>query len=456
MKTYRQNQNDLLRWYLLLWVSLVSLWGLFEISNRTVLAAWRACVTGSGLAVMCDQLKQHLGPQGQPDIAMLPPVVLATLLWHATLTFALFLLLYGVLLWFSLSAERKQRFALSALLIQAALTCVMGLFVPALSVTVPVSLLLVLILEACAVFKQVRAILAFSCAAMLCFLLIAIIAEGQGLAFSESSLTILIALALLVAGFLFVGGFFVLYTRLTSMHSAIETAYLQLEAANERIEALTLTAERQRMARELHDTLAQGLAGIILQLGVVHARIREQQYDGVQTILEQTLAAARDTLANARGAIDDLRMNAPSASDLVRAVREEIQHFTLTTGVPCSSEIDPLSQVPQAHTGQITGVIHEGLTNVARHAHASHAWVRASVDKEALCLEIGDDGVGFDPTRADMQPGHYGLLGMYERARLVEGQLVVLSAPGQGTRIQLSLRKEKEPARESAEVSSEP
>lgn len=439
---HNSSRNDLLRWYLLLWMCLVSLWGLFEISTRAVSAAWRACSTGNELPEVCAQLKQHLGPQGQPDLTSLPPGVLTTLLWYAVGIFSLLLLLYGILLWFSLSGGREQRLAWPALVGQGALTCVIGLFVPALSVTVPVSLLLVLILETCAIFKQVRAVLTFSGGVIMLFLLIAVLAWRQGMAFSESSLTMVVTLVLLVGGFLFVGGFFVLYTRLTHMHTALETAYVRLEAASTRIEALTLITERQRMARALHDTLAQGLAGIILQLGVVQAHAREQQYDDIQMILEQTLASARETLTTARGAIDDLRVPLPSPGDLAQTAQEEIRRFTLMTGIPCAAELDLLSQVPPAHATQVVGVIREGLTNVARHAHAHQAWIRISRDGQALRLEIGDDGAGFDPARVGKQPGHYGLLGLQERAHLAGGRFAVLSAPGQGTRVQITLPEE--------------
>ncbi len=436
-----RSRNDLLRWYLLLWVCLVSLWGLFEIASRTVSAAWGACSMGSESSAVCAQLKQHLGSQGQPDIASLPPVVLATLLQHAIIIFLLLLLCYGILLWFSLS-DGKYWFCWSALFVQGLLTCAMGFFVPALSVIVPVSLLLVLILEACAIFKQVRAVLAFSCGVLIIFLLAAVLAWRQGAAWSSSSLTVVVALILLVIGFLFVGGFFVLYTRLAHMHATIEMAYVRLEAANERIEALTLMTERQRMARELHDTLAQGLAGIILQLGVIHARVKERHDDDVQILLEQTLASARETLANARGAIDDLRANAPSSVNLVEAAQEEVRRFTLFTGIPCATELDLLSQIPPVHIEQVVGVIRESLTNIARHAHARHAWICAFRNGQALCLEIGDDGTGFNSAEALMQPGHYGLLGLQERAHLVGGQLAVLSMSGQGTRVQFRLPEE--------------
>lgn len=430
-------RNDLLRWYLLLWVCLISLWGLFEISSGAVAVAWRGCSTGRELSGVCAQLKQHLGPMGQPDIASLPPAVLATLLQHAITVFLLFQALYSLLLWFSLSDRRKQWLIWPLLVGQGAITCTLGVFVPALSVMVPASLLLVLILEACALFRQVREILVFSICSLAIFLLSAVFAWQQGTAFSESSLSIIVTLALLVIGLLFVGGFFLLYTRLARAHATLEAAYRQLDAASERIEALTLIMERERMARELHDTLVQGLAGIILQLGVIQARVKTEHYDGTSLILEQTLVSARETLSRARGAISDLRMQPLAPGDLIEAVRKEIQQFSVMAGISCTTkELDLLTQLPPAQIEQITGIIRESLANVARHARAHAAWVHVSNDGQTLRLEIGDDGIGFDPTRISSQPGHYGLRGLQERALLADGELAILSEPGQGTRIQ--------------------
>ena len=432
-------RNDLLRWYLLLWVSLASLWGLFEIGNRAVLAAWSACSTGSGQPEICAQLKQHLGAQGQPVLASLPPGVLTTLLLYTVVIFLLFLLLFSLLLWLSLSGRQSQYLLWPALLGQGVLACVLGLFLPELSVAVPVSLVLVLMLEVCAIFQRVQTALVVSCGIIICFLLASVFVWREGKAFQESSLNLSMTLLLLAIGFLFVGGFFIFYIRLAQMHRTLETAYTRLAEASEQIETLTLVTERQRMARELHDTLAQGLVGLILQLGVVHARVRERQDHETQVILEQILAAARETLTNARGAIDDLRVNATAPERLAEAVREEAQRFTSRAGIPCAVDVEQLSRVPPARGEQILGMIRESLANIVRHAHAHHAWVHACRDGQVLKLEIGDDGIGFDPALSNGQSGHYGLLGLYERAHLAGGQLVVLSGPGQGTRICFSL-----------------
>jgi NarL family two-component system sensor histidine kinase YdfH len=181
-----------------------------------------------------------------------------------------------------------------------------------------------------------------------------------------------------------------------------------------------------------------------LQLGVANAHLAERQPEIAQEIMQQTLASARETLANARSAIDDLRVTGSSAADLAEAVQEEMRCFAVATGIPCASELELLAQVAPAHAEHILRAISEGLRNIAQHAQARHAWVRATSDKNLLMIEVGDDGIGFDPALVARQDGHYGLLGLRERARLIGGQLALLSAPGQGTRVQLQVPESEE------------
>src|SRR5262245_6171607 len=103
-------------------------------------------------------------------------------------------------------------------------------------------------------------------------------------------------------------------------------------------------------------------------------------------MLEQALASARETLASARGAIEDLRVSSPSSTHFVEALQEEVRRFTLLTGLPCAAECDLLSQVPEGHVQQVLGVMREALANVARHAHARRAWVHVSRDEHSMRL----------------------------------------------------------------------
>ena len=213
----------------------------------------------------------------------------------------------------------------------------------------------------------------------------------------------------------------------------LEAANRQLSEYAARVEDLTTAAERQRMARELHDTLSQGLAGLILQLEAVEAHLKGARPERALTIVQEAKTRARETLAESRQAIADLRQT--GTRDLGETARQEAEHFTSSTGIPCTVEISLPAALPEPVTETAIRVVAEGLTNIARHARAKNARLRIATNPnlKELEIEIGDDGTGFDP--AAVESGHYGLLGMHERVRLAGGRFDVHSEPGKGTQI---------------------
>jgi two-component system, NarL family, sensor histidine kinase YdfH len=250
----------------------------------------------------------------------------------------------------------------------------------------------------------------------------------------------------------FVTIYVTLYNRQTAARARAQALAAELEAANlrlaeysARVEELTLAAERQRMARELHDTLSQGLAGLILQLEAADAHLEEGRAERARTIVQQTMERARGALAEARRVIDDLRRAGPAPTDAVAALRQEIERFSEATGIPCSLEIAGSQPLPPSLAGALAGPLYEallrtvteGLSNIARHARASQASLRLSVSDGWLEAALCDDGAGFDPQAN--QAGHYGLLGMQERARLAGGTVEIDTHPGSGTTITLRL-----------------
>jgi NarL family two-component system sensor histidine kinase YdfH len=205
------------------------------------------------------------------------------------------------------------------------------------------------------------------------------------------------------------------------------------------VEDLTLAAERQRLARELHDTLAQGLAGLILQLEAVDSHLARGGVERAQAIVRQAMTRARLTLADARRAISDLRAEDALPADLDQAIRDEVERFTAATGLPCDLDLQPLPALPERLREQAFRTVTEGLTNIAHHARAQRVTVQVASRDGALEVKVWDDGVGFDPLAVSEQVGHYGLVGLRERARLAGGSLTVTSTPGQGTTIGLRL-----------------
>ncbi len=213
----------------------------------------------------------------------------------------------------------------------------------------------------------------------------------------------------------------------------LEVANRQLTEYADKVEDLTITAERQRMARELHDTLSQGLAGLILQLEAVDAHLANNRMERAQAIIHETMERARSTLADARRAIDDLRQ--PLASDLDYAIRREVEHLRFATGIPCEMDVTLPPDLPDELSETILRIVVESLNNIARHANATKAnlAIHRLADQNLLGIEIEDDGAGFDPNTSET--GHYGLVGMRERTRMAGGNLEIHSKPGMGTRL---------------------
>jgi NarL family two-component system sensor histidine kinase YdfH len=219
----------------------------------------------------------------------------------------------------------------------------------------------------------------------------------------------------------------------------LETAHKQLAEYAIQVEDLTRTAERERMARELHDTLAQGLAGLILQLEAADAHLSDERPGRAQEIVQQAMARARTTLADSRRVIDDLRADQGEPEELAVALRGEVSRFSKATGIRCSLELDLPYRIPAQVSEHIQRIIAEGLTNITRHAEASQAEVSITGDSDTLLIQISDNGRGFDPSAGAMDSGHYGLIGLRERARLVNGSLDIISAPGRGATLRLQI-----------------
>ncbi len=217
----------------------------------------------------------------------------------------------------------------------------------------------------------------------------------------------------------------------------LEVAHQQLAEYASKVEELTLSGERQRMARELHDTLAQGLAGLILQLEAADSHLGQDHPEKAQAIVHQAMGRARVTLADARRAIQDLRDDPSSVDNLSDALRQEVERFTIATGIPCELELSIPKEIPPIVREHARRAVSEGLTNIARHAQANNVWLKLGEHEGMLEIVLRDDGVGFDPKVK--LGGHYGLVGMRERARLAGGSLELISEPGAGTTLTLVL-----------------
>ena len=214
----------------------------------------------------------------------------------------------------------------------------------------------------------------------------------------------------------------------------LESANAKLATYAARNESLTLQAERERMARELHDTLAQGVAGLILQLEALKEHQQQNRYPQAQSVLEQAIARARSTLGESRAAIENLRNDKVDFKGVVEAL---VAQFKSVSEVDCqlTLQLNENSPIPQNIQHHAQRVLHEALANINKHAGLAQAQINIEQNQSTLSLHITDDGTGFDTNQPYAQ-GCFGLQGLAERARLTHSQYMLTSTPGAGTTIE--------------------
>ena len=200
------------------------------------------------------------------------------------------------------------------------------------------------------------------------------------------------------------------------------------------LEQLTISRERNRLARELHDVLAHTLSGVAVELGGARAMLRLDP-ERAEGLLNQSLRAIREGLSETRRALQALRAQPLEDLGLALAVQSLAECYAGRLDIQLELRIDPeLGEYPVEVQQCVYRIAQEALTNLADHAQAQQAQVVLERAQGQLRLRITDDGYGFDPSRpADEH--HYGLRGMRERAAMVGGTLSVESQFGQGTQI---------------------
>ena len=194
--------------------------------------------------------------------------------------------------------------------------------------------------------------------------------------------------------------------------------------------------ERNRIAREIHDSLAQGLAGISLQLELV-AKMLSGSTDTARNHLNQARMLARQSLADARRSLWDLRSGGPESSDLPTSLTTSARHLTAQTGVQTQLQVSgTFRELDQHIESNLLRIGQEAIANAVKHAGAQRIDISLDFDTNIVRLSVRDNGRGFDcnhaPTPAE---GHFGLVGMRERAEQIGGRLTVSSTPGCGTQV---------------------
>jgi signal transduction histidine kinase len=193
--------------------------------------------------------------------------------------------------------------------------------------------------------------------------------------------------------------------------------------------------ERRRMAREIHDTLAQGLTGIVTQLQAAEQSASRTPDDptGWRRHVAAATQLARDSLSEARRSVDALRPEPLDGCRLSEALAGVAERWSSLNGVPVQVTTTGAARpiAPEAEFALLRAA-QEGLANVARHAHATRVGVTVSYMENEVALDVRDDGVGFNPVSANHG---FGLVAMRQRITALSGTLQVESEPGGGTAI---------------------
>jgi signal transduction histidine kinase/ligand-binding sensor domain-containing protein len=212
--------------------------------------------------------------------------------------------------------------------------------------------------------------------------------------------------------------------------------FVQLRVREERRRFAMVLQERTRVAREVHDTLAQDLVSVSLQVELAAQHAKAGRLGEVTEQLTQTRSLVRQALESARQSIWNLRANFSEESLPVR-LAARVDAFRETKGLARLRISGEYRSASASIENEVMRIASEAISNVERHSGATEMSVELSYGADNLRLQVRDNGCGFDFGSASGMADHYGLRGLEERAALLQGHLSVESAPGQGTKVTL-------------------
>ena len=218
---------------------------------------------------------------------------------------------------------------------------------------------------------------------------------------------------------------------------ALLEANLKLEDYVATLEQLTISRERNRLARELHDTLTHTLSGVAVQLEAVDS-LWDGDHEHAHQILQSSLKTTRDGLTETRKAIQSLRATPLEDLGLAQAICAYAEAAASQEGIHLHLDLPrDIEGLPPGVEQCFYRIGQEAIVNTTRHAQAKSIWVRMEKSPGGLQMVIEDDGSGFD-LHAVEAGRHFGLQGMRERAQIIGAGLEISSRSGEGTRLRLS------------------
>jgi signal transduction histidine kinase len=204
-----------------------------------------------------------------------------------------------------------------------------------------------------------------------------------------------------------------------------------------RIERLAVLEERQRLARELHDSVAQALYSATMYAEAARLALEAGKHGVVAQNLQELRGMVREAQVDMRVLIFELHPPVLKEEGLVAALQARLAAVEARTGLRAEMEVDGDRRLPLAVEEELYWIAQEALNNVIKHAQAQHVTVRLDLAAGQVCLEVEDDGVGLSPEQPK-EAGGLGLRGIEQRVRRIRGELSVVSSPGEGTRLHVT------------------
>ncbi|MGH2620012.1 MAG: sensor histidine kinase [Anaerolineales bacterium] len=268
-----------------------------------------------------------------------------------------------------------------------------------------------------------------------------------GLVWGQGLLNGLTLGLLFIGGYLFTGAYAGAVGRATAAQHRSEALLSDLQEAHEQLrmyaaqaEQLAVVEERQRMARDLHDSAIQALYGLVLSSEGAARKLAEGKVELVGERLQEIRRTAHAALHEMRSLIFELRPPDLEKEGLLAALRSRLEAVEDRAGVRTSLKVEGDGRLSHNLEAGLYRVVQEALNNALKHSGAEQVTVSLNIGPELVALEVADDGIGFD-SQAAHSGGGLGLRGMVERAQELGGKLSLQSEPGQGTRIRLEVPK---------------
>jgi signal transduction histidine kinase len=217
----------------------------------------------------------------------------------------------------------------------------------------------------------------------------------------------------------------------------------QMAVIRQKLQHGAVLEERNRIARELHDTLEQELVGVTMQLDLAVDCFRQAPPVAFRA-LDTARKMSRHGMVEARRSVWDLRCDLLEQGDLPSALGQIVRPLDSGGGVGIDLKVGGTPvRFPGKIEMNILRIGQEAVANAIKHAHASQVQIELHYTTEKVVLKVSDDGRGFSPDQAN-SAGHFGMLDMRERAESLDSQLQIVSVPGRGTSITVEVRSERQ------------